>query len=148
MSTCRAGVFNGDGTYQLQNFEVPEALPGGAVLQVEAVGLCGSDVAQLGGHHHVPGEVAPIVPGHEIVGRIHALAEDAALRYPSGETVTVGDRVAVEIIVPADPSPEYPHGFRAAYSYTLGTDFEHGLWGGYGEYMGLLEGTRLSLIHI
>ncbi|MFK7896491.1 MAG: zinc-binding dehydrogenase [Myxococcota bacterium] len=143
MSTCRAGVFNGDGTYQIQDFALPTALPGGGVLKVEAVGLCGSDVAQLAGHHHVPGEVAPIVPGHEIVGRVHALAADSTLVYPSGEAVREGDRVAVEIIVPAEPSPEFPHGFRAAYSYTLGTDNEHGLWGGYGEYMGLLPGTRL-----
>lgn len=40
------------------------------------IGKCGSDVSQLNGDHHVPGEVALIVPGHEIVGRIHALAPD------------------------------------------------------------------------
>ena len=99
--------------------------------------MCGSDVAQLHGHHHVPGEVAPVVPGHEIVGRIDALAPDADLG------VAVGDRVAVEIIVPTTPSPAHPHGILAGYSYTLGTDHEHGLWGGYGEYMGLLPGTLL-----
>ena len=137
MTTCRAAVFHGDGTYALRDFEVPTPGPGGAVLRVEAVGMCGSDVAQLNGFHHVPGEVAPVVPGHEIVGRIHALAPDADLG------VAVGDRVAVEVIVPATPSPEHPFGIAAGYSYTLGVDHEHGLWGGYGEYMGLIPGSLL-----
>lgn len=137
MSDCRAAVFHGDGTYTVERFPVPAPGPGGALLRVEAVGMCGSDVAQLHGHHHVPGEVAPVVPGHEIVGRIEALAPDAALG------VEVGDRVAVEVIVPTTPSPEHPYGILAGYSYTLGTDHEHGLWGGYGEYMGLLPGSLL-----
>ena len=79
-ATCRAVVFAGDGTWELRDdFSVPEPPAGGAVLAVEAVGLCHSDVAQLAGHHHVPGEVNPVVPGHEIVGRVHALADDADL---------------------------------------------------------------------
>jgi len=137
MSDCRAAVFQGDGTYAIRRFRIPSPGPGGAVLRVEAVGMCGSDVAQLNGHHHVPGEVAPIVPGHEIVGRIHALAPDADLG------VEVGDRVAVEIMVMEPPSATNPTGIVAGYSYTLGVEHEHGLWGGYGEYMGLLPGTRL-----
>lgn len=137
MSECRAAVFNGDGTYDVRPFPVPEPGAGGAVLRVEAVGMCGSDVAQLNGHHHVPGEVAPIVPGHEIVGRIHALAPDADLG------VEVGDRVAVEIMVLETPTAVNPTGIVAGYSYTLGVEHGHGLWGGYGEYMGLIPGTRL-----
>ena len=46
VDTCRAAVFLGDQTYEIREFAVPEPPPGGAVLQVEAVGLCGSDVAQ------------------------------------------------------------------------------------------------------
>ena len=51
--TCRAVVFHGDGTWALRDdFAVPTPPPGGAVLAVEAVGLCHSDVAQLAGHKH------------------------------------------------------------------------------------------------
>ncbi|NIR34851.1 MAG: alcohol dehydrogenase catalytic domain-containing protein, partial [Actinobacteria bacterium] len=133
MSTCRGVVFNGDGTYETRDFPVPEPTPGGGVLRVEAVGLCGSDVSQLHGHRHVPGEVSPVVPGHEIVGRVHALAPDAELG------VEVGQRVGLDLIV---------FGGRDGrgldvYGYTMGLDFEHGLWGGYGEYMGVLPGTHL-----
>lgn len=133
MSTCRGVVFAGDGTYETREFPVPSPVPGGAVLQVEAVGLCASDVSQLHGHKHVPGEVSPIVPGHEIVGRVHALAPDAALG------VEVGQRVGVDLVV---------FGGREGsgldvYGYTIGPEVDHGLWGGYGEYMGILPGTHL-----
>ena len=137
-STCRGVVFNGDGTYQLRDdFPVPESPPGGGVLKVEAVGMCGSDVAQLHGHQHVPGEKSPLVPGHEIVGRVHALADDANLG------VAVGDRVAVDLVVRAPVTENNPFGLGEVYGYTLGIEDDHGLWGGYGEYMGLLPSTHL-----
>lgn len=136
--TCRGVVFNGDGSYvSRDDFSVPQAPPGGGVLKVEAVGMCGSDLAQLHGHKHVPGEKSPLVPGHEIVGRISALAEDADLG------VAVGDRVAVDLIVRVPPSDTNPFGLGDLYGYTMGTDDGHGLWGGYGEYMGLLAGSHL-----
>ena len=137
-STCRGVVFNGDGTYiRRDDFTMPEPPPGGGVLKVEAVGMCGSDLAQLHGHQHVPGEKSPLVPGHEIVGRVHTLADDADLG------VAVGDRVAVDLIVRVLPTDINPFGLGNLYGYTMGVDDDHGLWGGYGEYMGLLAGSHL-----
>ena len=133
MSQCRAVLFLGDGTYEVREFPIPQPTPGGAVLKVEAVGLCASDVSQLRGVPHVPGEVSPVVPGHEIVGRVHALAPDADLG------VEVGQRVGVDLLVPPSPERQGLH----LYGYTLPPDFEHGLWGGYGEYMGILAGSQL-----
>ncbi|HBL07599.1 MAG TPA: alcohol dehydrogenase [Acidimicrobiaceae bacterium] len=136
-TTCRAVVFNGDGTWDLRHdFRVPEPPPGGAVLAVEAVGLCHSDVSQLNGHKHVPGEVSPTVPGHEIVGRVQSLGADADLG------VAVGDRVAVNIITFGEPYEGNPFGVRC-YGYSFGLDEAEGLWGGYGEYMSILPGTQL-----
>ena len=64
---------------------MPDPPPGGAVLQVEAVGLCGSDVAQFEGVELVPGAYAfPVVPGHETVGRVVKLAPDADARRGRG----------------------------------------------------------------
>jgi threonine dehydrogenase-like Zn-dependent dehydrogenase len=130
--TCRAAVFLGDGNYEVREFPVPDPPPGGAVLQVEAVGLCGSDVAQSVGVVLVPGaSVFPVVPGHETVGRVVELAPDAQLG------VAEGDRVAVnEILMAAGPLRLY------GYSDMRG-DGEVGLWGGYGEYMEIVPGTEL-----
>jgi threonine dehydrogenase-like Zn-dependent dehydrogenase len=129
--TCRAGVFNGDGTHDIREFPVPDPPEGGAVLQVEAVGLCGSDVAQREGVEVVPGSVFPVVPGHEIVGRVWKLGRDAG---PLG--VVEGDRVAVNEALTTEPP-------FAVYGYTFPADDGAGLYGGYGEYMVVLPGTRL-----
>jgi threonine dehydrogenase-like Zn-dependent dehydrogenase len=133
MATCRGVVFNGDGSFETRVFPIPTPGPGGAVLKVEAVGLCASDVSQLHGHRHVPGEVSPVVPGHEIVGRVQALAPDATLG------VEVGQRVGVDLVVMGGREG----GGLDVYGYTMGPDVDHGLWGGYGEYMGVLPGTHL-----
>lgn len=129
--TCRAAVFLGNDTYEIREFRVPDPPPGGAVLQVEAVGLCGSDVAQFHGVQLVPGaSVFPVVPGHETVGRIVKLAPDAQLG------VQEGDRVAVDEILSQQPFRIY------GYSDMTG-EGTVGLWGGYGEYMQLFAGTKL-----
>ncbi len=130
---CRAIVFNGDGTYQLRSFKKPIPPPGGAVIRVEAVGMCSSDIEQLRGHKHVPGEAAPVVAGHEMVGRVEALAEDA--KFP----VALGDRVAVDLVLRRG----LYNGRLLVYGYTMGLDVEGGLWGGYGEYMCIAPGTNL-----
>jgi threonine dehydrogenase-like Zn-dependent dehydrogenase len=129
--TCRAVVFPGDGTYEIREFPFPNPPPGGAILQVEAVGLCGSDVAQIQGVRLVPGASDfPIVPGHEIVGRVIELAPDATLG------VSEGDRVAVDEVLSMDP--------LRVYGYTdMSGEGRLGLWGGYGEYMEIFAGTRL-----
>jgi len=133
MTTCKAVVFNGDGTYALRTFSKPTPPPGGAVLAVEAVGMCSSDVSQLAGHKHVPGEAAPVVAGHEIVGRVADLAEGADLG------VSVGDRVAVDLVLRNGAYDDR----LVVYGYTLGVEDGSGLWGGYGEYMSVLPGTHL-----
>jgi threonine dehydrogenase-like Zn-dependent dehydrogenase len=130
--TCRAAVFLGNESYEIREFAVPDPPPGGAVLQVEAVGLCGSDVAQFEGIEIVPGATAfPVVPGHETVGRVVKLAPDAQLG------VAEGDRVAVNEILMAP-------GALRLYGYSDMTgEGNVGLWGGYGEYMEIFAGTEL-----
>jgi threonine dehydrogenase-like Zn-dependent dehydrogenase len=129
--TCRAAVFPGDGTVEVRELPVDDPPPGGALLRVEAVGLCGSDAAQFHGVEMVPGASAfPVVPGHETVGRIMALADDAELG------VEVGDRVGVDEILPGAPLRVY------GYSDMTG-EGRLGPWGGYGEVMELFAGTRL-----
>ncbi|MDI2127526.1 zinc-dependent alcohol dehydrogenase [Yinghuangia seranimata] len=142
---ARAAVFPGDGTYEIREFAVPDPPPGGAVLRVEAVGLCGSDAMQLHGQRHVPGEVADVVPGHEIVGVVHAITAEAAANWGVAE----GDRVCVDEIVTCGRCRAClggPGGLCAnlqLYGYTMGADHDGGLWGGYGEFMRLLPTTHL-----
>ena len=132
MDTCRAVVFLGNERYEVREFPVPDPPPGGAVIRVEACGLCGSDLATFEGVELIPdASTFPVVPGHEVVGRVVKLAPDAEFR------VQEGDRVGVDEILSGVP-PLLVYGYC-----DMKGDGEVGLWGGYGEYMEILPGTGL-----
>jgi threonine dehydrogenase-like Zn-dependent dehydrogenase len=132
--TSRAVVMPGDGTWHLQELTVPDPPPGGAVLRVEASGVCHSDVDQMHGFVHTRyGGAYPSIAGHEIVGRIDTITDDARARWG----VEAGQRVAVRPTIPL------PAGSR-----TYGHDFpvteRSGLFGGFADYMELLPETLLE----
>jgi threonine dehydrogenase-like Zn-dependent dehydrogenase len=66
----------------------------GALLRVEACGICGSDVEQYKGAMGARG--LPMIPGHEPLGIIEEITDETAARWG----VQAGDRVAVEILIP------------------------------------------------
>ncbi|MFM9108579.1 MAG: alcohol dehydrogenase catalytic domain-containing protein, partial [Chloroflexota bacterium] len=66
----RAAVFVQPGNLELATLPEPVPGPGEVVLQVEAAGLCGSDVHAFEGSFPAP---FPFVPGHEVVGTIREL---------------------------------------------------------------------------
>ena len=124
----------GDGTWDLRELPVPDPAPGGAVLRVEAVGMCHSDVDHLHGIVHTPwGGAYPSIAGHEIVGRIHALGDGTAARWGVAE----GQRVAVRESVPL------PGGIRV-YGHDYAIDERSGLFGGFADYMELLPETLVE----
>jgi threonine dehydrogenase-like Zn-dependent dehydrogenase len=129
----RAIVFNGQGAWEMRDLPVPEPRPGGAVMRVEATGLCQSDVDQFRGHVHTSwGGAFPCVPGHEIVGRIEKITPAAEQEWGVKE----GDRVAVCDIVVT------PEGYRI-YGHDYSTDEGSGLYGGFGEHLELLPGSMV-----
>jgi threonine dehydrogenase-like Zn-dependent dehydrogenase len=145
--TVRAGVFLGDGRYEVREFAAPSAPPGGAILAVEAVGLCGSDLAELQGVADVPGQTFPVVPGHETVARILEITPEAAAAWGLAE----GDRVCVDEVLRCGVCAACRAGDPACaqmqvYGYTLGVERDSGLWGGYGERMTVLPGTNLHRV--
>jgi 2-desacetyl-2-hydroxyethyl bacteriochlorophyllide A dehydrogenase len=101
----RAVVCRGPRDYVVEEVGDPTAGLDGAVLAVEAVGVCASDAKCFqgapmfwGDDVRAPYVEAPVTPGHEFVGRIVELGADAAARWD----VRVGDRVVVEQIVPCE----------------------------------------------
>ncbi len=131
----RAIVFNGDETWELREVPKPELRPGCAVLRVEAVGICHSDVDQFRGHPPVPsGGVLPTVPGHEIVGRIEDISPGAAAEF----AVQEGDRVGVRSYVAT------PAGNSRVYGFDFPVGEASGLFGGYADYMELVPGTEVQ----
>jgi alcohol dehydrogenase len=69
-----------------------------AILDVELAGICGTDVKIYSGTLPQP---YPIVPGHEILGRIRSISTEAATAWG----VETGDRVVVEGSVPCWSCP-------------------------------------------
>ena len=129
----RAIVFNGDETWEERDLPVPEPRPGGAVLRVEATGLCHSDFDHFQGRVHTPwGDEFPSIAGHEIVGRIDRIDPAAAREWGVDE----GDRVAVRGMVATDD------GFRI-YGHDFSADEGSGLYGGFAEHLELLPGSMV-----
>ena len=76
---------------ELELVELPDPAPGAGevVVEVAAVGLCGTDLHVVDGHHgHLP-----VVPGHELAGTVVAVGAGVT-------AVTAGDRVAVDPNLP------------------------------------------------
>lgn len=65
----------------------PDLLPGQVLVQIEASGLCHTDIHAANGDWPIKPKV-PLIPGHEGVGRIVALSGD-------GGSHQIGDRVAL-----------------------------------------------------
>ena len=142
-----AALFTGDGRIDIRRVDRPDAPPGGGLLRVEAVGLCGTDLAQYHGRLGLPGERYPIVPGHEIVGRLVAIDAQTAARWGVAE----GDRVAVDEVVRCGDCTacrrlEPPCQALRIHGITMPFDEEPGLWGGCAEYMVLTPRTSLHRV--
>lgn len=90
MCPLRAVVFEEFGG-PLDVREVPDPVPapGGAVIRVEATGLCRSDWHGWMGHD--PGITLPHVPGHELAGVVESVGDGVVEWRP-------GDRVSVPFI--------------------------------------------------
>jgi threonine dehydrogenase-like Zn-dependent dehydrogenase len=88
----RAAVYEGEGRLVIRDVPEPTAAADEVVIEVEACGVCGSDVQIINvppGHPSTP----PVIIGHEFVGRVHAVG--SAVR-----DVEIGSRVVV------DPDPK------------------------------------------
>lgn len=86
----RAIVVDKPGSYSLQQVPAPEIkAPDEVLVEIMAVGICGSDISLLQGGN--PAATYPRIPGHEMTGRIQAVG-------PTVTRVKVGDRVIVEPI--------------------------------------------------
>ena len=89
----RAAVFKGAGVVQLEDVPQPVVeADDDVVIEVEACGICGSDLQILNVPPGHPADVG-VVMGHEFIGRVQAIGAGVA-------GLTVGQRVTV------DPDPK------------------------------------------
>lgn len=102
-SSMQAVICHGPKDYRLEEIPVPRPGPGEALVKVDAVGICASDLKCYQGAAKFWGDASRpawaetgVVPGHEFVGTVVELDRAAADRWG----VQVGDRATSEQIVP------------------------------------------------
>ena len=143
--TTRAVVQTAPRKLELRELALPDIDDDSGLLRVEACGICGSDAEQYAG---VLPATFPLIPGHEPLGVIERIGDRAAKRWG----VDVGDRVAVEVLIPcghcwACREGRYPlcrgRGGMFGHGY-VPLSRPPGLWGAYADYMYL---DPCSIVH-
>ncbi len=124
------------------DIDIPDIDDDSAILKLEACGICGSDYEQFEDVLRTP---MPVIPGHEPLGTIAKIGDNAARRWSLNE----GDRVAVETMLscrhcePCLGGTYHLCDNRKIYSY-VPLDVWPSLWGGYAQYMFL---HKNSVVH-
>jgi len=151
MAKCRAWVMVEPGRVVMEEFAIPKVAEDCALLKVEACGICGTDKHVYLGHS--PTASFPFIAGHEIIGTIVAMgskANDSMAVF--GGALEVGDWVSV----PPGPMtcgrcyyclhmphrPTFCTARNILYGFTS-TKKPPGLWGGFSEYVYLLNKTNI-----
>src|SRR5947209_5742025 len=143
--TARTIVQTGPPALEPRDLPIPDIDDESGLLRIEACGICGSDVEQYTGTIPVRW---PLIPGHEPLGIIEKIGERAAKRWG----VNVGDRVAVETLIPcghcrACIEGRYQvcrgRGGMFGYAY-VPLSQPPGLWGAYADTMYL---DPFSIVH-
>ncbi len=140
-----AMVLTANRQLEAMDIELPDIDENSALLRLEACGICGSDYEQFEGVLRTP---VPVIPGHEPLGVIERIGDQAARRWG----VDVGDRVAVETMLSCRHCSACLGGTyhlcdeRRIYSY-IPLSEEPGLWGGYAQYMYLHPNSVLHKVN-
>jgi threonine dehydrogenase-like Zn-dependent dehydrogenase len=98
----KAVLVHGIGDYRLEEIPVPKLEAGEVLVRVKATGICAGDVkafhgVRVWGSEGIPPYIeVPVVPGHEFIGEVVALAEGAGDKYK----LQVGDLAVSEQIIP------------------------------------------------
>ncbi|WP_326641399.1 alcohol dehydrogenase catalytic domain-containing protein [Streptosporangium sp. NBC_01755] len=123
----RAVVFDEFGAdLEVREVPAPEPPPGGAVIRVEATGLCRSDWHGWQGHD--PDIQVPHVPGHELAGVVEAVGAGVASWRP-------GDRVTVPFVCACGSCAACAAGEQQVCERQTQPGFTH--WGSFAEYVAI-----------
>lgn len=146
MKKVRAAVMTGIRQMEIQEFPRPVISDNDALLKVEMVGVCGSDPGLYRGKIKVN---YPLIPGHEIIGRI----EEIGAKKAKSSGCKVGDRVVVETRFGCGVCQQCVLGEygkcvdKLGYGVFVGCDKPPYLWGAYSEYLYLPERAILHKIN-
>ena len=133
----KAAVLRGVENISIETFSLPAIRDDDALLKVEMVGICGSDVSMYNGKTTRVQQYFPIILGHEIVGHI----EDAGDLFSIRHGVQRGDRVIVEFTFGCGFCEACIVGNyrlcaqKGRYGSYISCNTAPHLWGGYSEFL-------------
>ena len=138
MRQATALVLTEPRSFETRTFELPEVTDSTGLLRIEACGLCGTDHEQYTGL--LPSSHA-LIPGHEVVGVVEAIGEEASHRFG----IEAGARVAVEVFQSCRDCPpcragDYRYCEKNGMATMIGfadVDEPPGLLGGYATHLHL-----------
>src|SRR5947209_8131398 len=87
-----------DSPLRLEHVPRPEPAPGEILVQVEACGVCRTDLHVVEGH--LPPETMPVIPGHQVVGRVRG-------RGPGATRFVLGERAGIAWLRSTDGTCRY-----------------------------------------
>ncbi len=141
--TSRAFAVDGTGKGRIENIPIPSIGPNDVLIRMEGIYGCagGDTIVYAGKHPHSQGAY-PLILGHEGVGVVAAIGPDAAAK----RGLKLGDRVAVEVMIPCDTTRDDACSQCRAGEYQLceknqqhGVSMPlsvgHGLWGMYSDFL-------------
>lgn len=143
--TTTAAVLVAPSTIELREFPTPTVGDDDAVMAVECVGICGTDVKLYHAKIEVP---FPLLLGHEPLGRIVAAGES----FLAKRGLAIGDRVTVASRVPCWACQDcYQGNYRfcqhqRSYGMTTSSEVAPHLWGGFAEHMYLAPGAIVKKV--
>ena len=92
MSKVKAAVLTGVKKIEMWDFERPEIPPDAILMKTDVAGVCGSDIHFYNGRGNLP---LPVILGHEFVGTIVELGEQAINLEARGLSFEEGDKITV-----------------------------------------------------
>jgi threonine dehydrogenase-like Zn-dependent dehydrogenase len=139
---AKAMVVVEPGRMELKEFDVVPPEKDQVLLKLRATSVCASDPKILWGTTGI--EQFPMIMGHEIVGQVAAIGEEAAARYG----LALGDRIVLE----GKPVCGHCEWCRTSHHYqrcpsskvygiSMTADHPPFLFGGYAEYMYVMPGS-------
>jgi threonine dehydrogenase-like Zn-dependent dehydrogenase len=147
LTKARSVVLKAPYKVVVQEFDLPQIGLHEALLRVEMVSICGSDPGLYEGKD-ILGTRYPLIPGHEVVGHIAAIGQEAARIYGVRE----GDRITVEPYVLCKNCRYCLTGYYqlctdlTCYGMNISCADPPHLWGAYGEYMYIAPNSRVHRI--
>ncbi len=149
VNVVKAAVITEKLNIEMKAFPMPVLKDEDLLIKIEMCGVCGSDLHIYSGDW---GEPYPLIPGHEFIGTVEVAGKNA-LSY---HNVNIGDRVAVEMILPCGECHFCQSGLYnlcemdsiegRQYGCNISADRTPSLYGGWAEYLYVPKHARIHVI--